>query len=219
MTQQPDPNEIGKKINQQFEEGDFTGWFETLYAGVQRNADMIPWAHSTVHPLFEGWLEKNELIGNGKRAVVIGCGMGDDAEKLAQLGFTVTAFDISPSAIAWAKERFPESTVDYQVADLFDLSPQWHGQFDFALEIFTVQALPQILRQDALKAIPPLLKNDGQLLFVCWAREHHETPQGPPWAISKTELKTLEVHGLTLEHEEDFLQNDEARRFRILYRK
>lgn len=219
MSEQPNQDELRARINQQFADGDFTGWFETLYSGAERDTDVIPWVNATVHPLFSGWLDNNTLKGEGKRAIVLGCGLGDDAEKLSALGFDVTGFDISPTALAWAKERFPDTTVDYQLADLFNLPTAWQGQFDFVLEIFTVQALPQMLRLDAMKAIPPLMKSGGQLLFACWGREHHETPQGPPWAISKTELKTLEAHGLTLDHEEDFMQDEAMRRFRMLYRK
>lgn len=219
MTQQPNPQDIRAKINQQWEEGDFTGWFETLYAGAEQNPDIVPWAHADVHPLLIEWLDKNPLDGTGKRALVLGSGLGDDAEKLSELGFQVTAFDISESAIAWAKQRFPQTTVDYQVADLFDLPDEWHGQFDFVLEIFTVQSLPLSMREDALQAIPPLLKSGGNLLFICLGREHEVTPQGPPWAISREELKMLERGGLTVAHAEDFMQNDVSRRFRIVYQK
>jgi len=219
MTEQPDPQQIRAKINQQWAEGDFTGWFETLYAGANQNLDSVPWAHAHVHPLLTGWLEKHPLDGKGKRALVLGSGLGDDAEHLAQLGFDVTAFDISESAIEWAQKRFPDTTVDYQVADLFNLPEAWQGQFDFVLEIFTVQSLPLNLRESALSAIPPLLKEGGQLLFACLGREHAVVPQGPPWAISRTELEILEDGGLSIENAEDFLQNNSARRFRILYRK
>ncbi len=219
MTQQPDPQKIRAKINQQWQDGDFTGWFETLYSGAQQNPDIVPWAHASVHPLFTDWLEQNPLDGTGKRALVLGSGLGDDANKLADLGFDVTAFDISESAIAWSKQRFPDTSVNYQVADLFNLPTAWHGQFDFVLEIFTVQSLPLSLRDDALKAIPPLLNTGGQLLFICLGREHEDTPQGPPWAISREELKQLETDGLHIQNAEDFLQNNTSRRFRIVYRK
>ena len=219
MAQEPNPDDIRARVNQQFEEGDYTGWFETFYAGAQQNTDVIPWIHATTHPLLMSWLEQNDLQGAGKRAIVLGSGLGDDAEKLVELGFQVTAFDISPSAIAWTKQRFPNTVVDYHEADLFNLPTEWQGQFDFVLEIFTVQALPLAIRDDALKAIPPLLKNDGQLLFVCLGREHHDIPQHVPWAISKQELKLLELEGLRIEREEDFVWNGISRRFRVLYRK
>lgn len=218
MSQEPDTGKIRARINQQFEEGDFTGWFETLYAGAKGQAHVIPWAYSTIHPLLEDWLADHPLDGKGLRAIVIGCGLGDDAEVLADLGFQVTAFDISPTAIQWAKDRFPNTTVDYQVADLFDLPKAWHGGFDFVLEIYTVQALPQMIRQDALKNIPLLLADGGRLLLACMGRDHDETPEGPPWALSHEELSILSKHGLTIIESED-LNPATYRRFRILYHK
>ena len=42
-----------------------------------------------------------------------GCGMGDDAIELERLGFVVTAFDVSHTAIKLCKERFPQSKVSF----------------------------------------------------------------------------------------------------------
>lgn len=217
MSQELNPSDLRAKIHQQIQSGDFKGWFETLYSGANQNADIIPWSHATTHPLLTSWLDKNDLNGTGKRAIVLGCGLGDDAEKLAELGFQVTAFDISSSAIDWAKQRFPDTSVDYYVADLFNLPADWQGQFDFVLEIFTVQALPPIMQADALKSIPSLLKESGQLLLVCLGREHHITPPGIPWEISMQELDILKTHGLSIVHQEDFMTNRGSRHFRVLY--
>ncbi len=150
---------------------------------------------------------------------MLGCGLGDDAEKLAELGFKVTAFDVSPTAIEWAKQRFPQSNVDYQAADLFKLPAEWQGQFDFVLEIYTIQVLPLSVREQALQAIPPLLKTGGQLLLMCGAREHDTIPEGPPWRLSRQELTTLEDCGLTLVYEEDFVPDTGRRQFRMVYQK
>ncbi len=76
------------------------------------------------------------LIHNNRKALVVGCGLGDDAEFLSQQGFTVTAFDVSPTAIAWCKQRFPGSTVSYHVTDLFEPSAKWLSSFDFVLEYY-----------------------------------------------------------------------------------
>ena len=58
---------------------------------------------------------------------MVACGLGDDAEALAAAGWRVTAFDISPAAIAWCRERFPASPVDYQVQDLSAVPSSWHS--------------------------------------------------------------------------------------------
>lgn len=56
------------------------------------------------------------------RCVEIGCGTGTNAIYLAQRGFEVTAFDISPLAIdkAKAKARAANVTVRFLVGDIFD---------------------------------------------------------------------------------------------------
>ena len=53
-----------------------------------------------------------ENLWNGKKALKIGCGLGDDAEYLTETGMEVTAFDISETAIRWCHERFPDSRVE-----------------------------------------------------------------------------------------------------------
>ena len=80
--------------------GDVTGWFEILYAGAQGDAQAVQWTDMEVNPHLAAWLERAGLGGGGKRALVIGCGLGDDAEELARAGFAVVAFDVSPTAIA-----------------------------------------------------------------------------------------------------------------------
>jgi 2-polyprenyl-3-methyl-5-hydroxy-6-metoxy-1,4-benzoquinol methylase len=85
------------------ERGDSIGWFEALYKEAAGNTDVVPWADLEPNKFFKAWADKNGLIGNGKKALVVGCGLGDDAKYLHDVGFKVTAFDISPSAIEWAK--------------------------------------------------------------------------------------------------------------------
>ena len=74
--------------------GDATGWFDALYREAAGDAEKIPWADLEPNPYFAAWLEKHKPKGAGRKAVVVGCGLGDDSEELARLGFEVTAFDI-----------------------------------------------------------------------------------------------------------------------------
>jgi hypothetical protein len=64
--------------------GDPLGWFEALYA--EGDPSKIPWADLKVNPNFEEWLVRKNLQGEGKRTLKVGCGLGDDAERLAELG-------------------------------------------------------------------------------------------------------------------------------------
>src|SRR3954464_3053516 len=113
--------------------GDALGWFEALYKEAAGNTDVVPWADMEPNRFFTTWAEKNGLRGDGQKALVVGCGLGDDAKYLNDLGFKVTAFDLSPSAIEWAKRLYGESEINFEVADLFQPSSGWLGAFDFVL--------------------------------------------------------------------------------------
>ena len=130
--------------------GDPLGWFEKLYQEAERGDAAIPWADLEPNPrLIEFW-KAHPLEAAGKGALVIGSGLGDDAEQLAVWGFKTTGFDISKTAIEAAKKRFPKTQVEYVVADMFNPPANWLHGFDFVLEIYTVQSLPEELRAKPL---------------------------------------------------------------------
>lgn len=122
--------------------------------------------------------------------------MGDDAEALAHRGFKVTAFDISPTAIAWCQERFPDSTVNYLVADLLAIPSQWHQAFDFIFECRNIQALPLNVRYEVISSVASVISLNGTLLLITHVRETEVEPSGPPWPLSNSELTQFENLGL-----------------------
>jgi SAM-dependent methyltransferase len=192
--------ELGQRVHQlateAIQQGDPSACFETLYAQAKGDTTQIPWAKMTPHPMLQTWLKSHDVSGEGKKALVIGCGLGDDAELLAQLGFSVRAFDLSATAIAWCCERFPHSTVNYQVADLFALDSAWQRSFDLVIESRTIQALPLTLRREAIALIAQLVAVEGTLLVITRVRETEELPPGPPWALSESELHQFQELGL-----------------------
>ncbi|ABG52858.1 Methyltransferase type 12 [Trichodesmium erythraeum IMS101] len=189
IEQQPeDIQEKVKKLATESQKTNPTGWFDVLYSEAEGNAGKIPWARLTTHPYLQKWLDISKLQGKGRTALVIGCGLGDDAEALAKLDFQVTAFDISTKAIAWCQERFPNSSVNYLVADLLALDAQWHRKFDLVLESRTIQALPIEMRSQVIKSIVPLVASGGTLLVITRIREYDAMLDGPPWALSEKEL-------------------------------
>lgn len=201
--------------------GDVTGWFEDLYKSAGNDPSTIPWAGQKPNPYFIQWLDMNHIAGNGKRGLVIGCGLGDDSEELLKRGFNVTAFDISPTAVEWAKKRFPDSKVEYRVADLFDLPNEWLGSFDFIFECYTIQALPRSVRTDVIGNVASLAAPKGSLLVVCRGWYNGQTEDILPWALKKEELRQFSKLGFSEKSFEEFWdQEDPTRyRFRILYQK
>lgn len=205
-------------IDEHLNRGDALGWFEQMYAGADGNARRVPWARMSPRGEFAEWLQIHEPDGRGKAALVVGCGLGDDAEALAAHGFAVTAFDVSPSAIQWCRERFPESTVEYLVADLFHAPAGWQHRFDFVLEIFTVQALPIVMRQQTVNAIADFVAPGGSLLVVCIGIEQGAERTGPPWPLTEEELAHFQEAGLT-EVETDIwpAQQEHHARYRVRF--
>ncbi|MBX3244439.1 MAG: class I SAM-dependent methyltransferase [Acidobacteria bacterium] len=185
-----------KQVAAEFgERGDHFGWFDEIYRNAQGDNEQIPWADLEPNKYFKVWADGSELKGDGKKALVVGCGLGDDAIFLHDLGFRVTAFDIAPTAIEWAKKLSEGRDIDYSVADLFKPDPQWPGAFDFVLEVYTIQPLPLEMRNDVIDAIAAFVKNDGELVIVTRGREDHEEPVELPWPVSRKELSRLETHG------------------------
>ncbi len=191
------PKEIKQLVAKALGLGDASSWFEPLYEAASGNADQVPWARLTAHPELIDFLETQKIEGQGRSALVVGCGLGDDAEELSRRGFKVTAFDISPTAIQWCQQRFPDSEVSYHVADLFKPPKAWHNAFDFVVEIHTIQALPLKMRPQTIKQLSRLIAVPGEIFIICRGRADTETnPDGPPWPLSPTELKEFENCGL-----------------------
>jgi SAM-dependent methyltransferase len=201
--------------------GDATGWFEQLYIQAQGNSQAIHWADLAVNPNLLGWLDSRNMQGKGKRALVVGCGLGDDAEELVRRGFEVAAFDIAPTAIAWCQQRFPQSPVEYAVADVFAPPVGWQGSFDFILEAYTLQVLPAEVRSRAMTSIAALLAQGGTLLVICRGRSAADPRGELPWPLSAEELETWTLAGLRQVHFEDYFDQEEppVRRFRVEYQR
>lgn len=184
-------------------------WFEPLYAKAAGDTSQVPWALPGAVPYLANWLKGVE--GVGRSAVVVGCGLGDDAEALAAAGFTVTAFDVSPSAIAWAKSRFPNSPVNYAVADLFELPKDWPNSFDVVFEFRTLQALPLTVRSRAIAQIATLPKPGGTLLLATYLRKSDDAiGDRAPWPLCERELAEFEALGMKVVNKETF-RNKESR--------
>jgi len=170
-------------------------WFDRLYRDAAGDPARVPWASESVCPIVAGYLADNPGPG---RAVVVGCGIGEDSEAVAAAGYDTVGFDVSPEAIGWCKRRFPESAVDYRVADLFSVPEDWAQAFDLVVEIRTVQALPPDLRPNVLDAVASLVAPGGVLRIVALARAEGVIPYGPPWAVSEREMGRLVEAGLTV---------------------
>jgi SAM-dependent methyltransferase len=194
-------------------------WFERLYTAADEGIATVPWDRGGPHHVLSGWAAEHGLTGAGKRAVVVGCGFGEDSEFLAGLGFQTTAFDFSATAIQAVHRRFPDSTVDYRVADLLNLPADWLGAFDLVAESLTVQAIPPRYRTEAIAAVRSLVAPGGTLFVHSGAKDEAEAdPEEGPWRLTRAQVESFEADGLTLVSIDE-LEEPEVRRWRaVLHR-
>lgn len=171
-----------------------TAWFEELYQKAEEDHTQIPWAKLAPDPFLVEFLE-NQTNLKGK-ALVIGCGLGDDAKVIADAGFDTTAIDISESAIKWAKKRFEEDPIDFQVQDVLALPENLLGAFDFVFEALTIQSLPIAYRPRMIEAVASAVAPKGRLLVVAHGKNEGEDFGGPPWPLLVNELGLFKMHGL-----------------------
>jgi SAM-dependent methyltransferase len=169
-------------------------FFETVYETAEDDPAQVPWADLSPHPLLADWLERTATPASDARALDVGCGLGDNAAAIAANGWRITGCDLAPRAIRWAKSRFP--TLDFAAADLFAPPADWDGAFDLVHECYTLQALPDEPRAEAIRQIARFVRPGGTLLVIARARASAGPVEGPPWPLSRDEIGQFAAHGL-----------------------
>lgn len=94
-----------------------------------------------------------------------GCGTGRNSNHLASMGFTVSATDISPSAISIAKKRAEKDglAIDYFIADLGNKLKFDDKSLDLVIDVTSSNSLNEKGRGNFLSEINRVLKPDGFL--------------------------------------------------------
>lgn len=190
-------------------------WFDSLYKKYENNHEEIPWARQDVNPLLQTYLNENEL--HEGKALVIGCGLGDDAYALDTAGYDVTAIDVSQTALNIAQERFASSNIVFEKQDIFDMPQKYYENFDFVFEALTVQSLPREFRERMIEAVVKTVAINAKLLIV--AHQYNGNTSGPPWPLTDTEISFFKTYGMTELSSEIIgeASNISNTKFRVLY--
>lgn len=195
-------------------------FFDGLYVAAGGGGEPVPWDRAGApQPLLADWASERRLDGAGQRAVVVGCGLGGDAEFLARLGFAVVGFDFSAPAIEAARSVNPDSTVDYEVADLLALPPGWLGGYDLVVESLTVQSLPRPVRPRVIAAVRSLAAPGGTILVISSQQGVRAEADIGPWPLSRAELDSFAGDGFDLVRLEQPAGPDGLPRWRAEFRR
>lgn len=174
---------------------------KNFFESVYENADhddlaAIPWATLAPNVYLEKHLSLHDPVTD-KKALVIGCGLGDDALILEKYGYEVDAMDISASAIALAKKRHSQSKVDFHIGDIYKMPESSMDKYDFVYEGLTIQSLPRADREKLVKIITSLVASEGELFVYANTQDDADNYGGPPWPLYEDELMLFEKEGLT----------------------
>lgn len=190
-------------------------WYEELYRSAGGDISKVPWAGGLANRCVSSWLnaEAPGRVRPGSRAMVVGCGLGDNVAELISRGYDAQGFDVAPGAIEWARRRFPDQAGAFMVADLFNLPARLKHRFELVVECCTLQALHPSQREAAASAMASLLGPRGVLVAVARGRDDAElieSVKGPPWPLSVHELLGLfEACGLKpVRAADDFLDDE-----------
>ena len=192
-----DPDAYREMVRSYQDRDDPTGWFDNIYRDAEGDHRAVFWADLEPNPYLIRWLSASPSAHRGRTAVVIGCGVGDDAEALSEAGYEVTAFDISPEAIRLCRNRYPDTRVDYLVADLFDYPGEWTSGFDVVYECNTIQVRPGKYRAMARDAMVSLIAPGGHLLVSCRSRAVGAQEDNIPLPLDRNEMNGFVRCGLS----------------------
>jgi len=128
----------------------------------------LGWELSRPRPILVEFVEKG-LIKKGK-ALDLCCGAGTNTVYLAKRGFEVTAIDIAPRAIEYAKKKAGQANVkiNFMVQNFVTL-PFGEEEFDF---VFDMGCFHHVKVEDRIKFIEGVhrvLKKGGSYLLTCFS--------------------------------------------------
>jgi SAM-dependent methyltransferase/3-polyprenyl-4-hydroxybenzoate decarboxylase len=152
------------------------GW-EQLWSTTPN--ERISWHADDVDPVLATALDAHRT--RGRTLLDLGTGSGTVAIAAARRGYTVTATDVSPTALGRARERAGELPILFALDDV--TTTRLAGPFDVAVDCGLLHCLPPAARAAYASAIATLVGPRGALLLV--AHQPGETVASHPLTASE----------------------------------
>jgi len=169
------------------------GW-EARYQ--ETPVQQLPWFHCGLDADFAQAIKQFEMTGGD--VLDIGCGPGTQAVELAKQGFSVTASDISSSAVESARllAEAENVSIDFHIDDILDSNLP--GPFDLILDRGIFHCFTGTADQQAyLATVRRLLKSQGLLLLKCFHQDETRE-QGPPGRYGEEDIRCFFADGFEL---------------------
>ena len=101
----------------------------------------------------------------GARTIVeLGCGTGNDAARLADAGYSVTAVDLSSEAVGRARARYG-SVARFVIADMTQRLPFPGGSFDAVMSNVAMHMFPDAVTRAVFAEVGRVVRSGGLFLF------------------------------------------------------
>ncbi len=160
----------------------FPNW-EELYR--QESPDRMPWYYPELDPDLRRALDERKLASG--TILDLGTGPGTQAMALSELGFDVTATDVSATAVDNAAERAARRGVAVRFVRDDVLDTHLRGPFDLAFDRGCFHVLSPADRPRYVATLAKLLRPAGFLFLKCFS-DQEPGSQGP-YRFSTREIR------------------------------
>lgn len=123
------------------------------------SGDDLDWGGFWTTP-FLGPLE----LAGARTILELGCGTGNDAARLADEGYSVTAIDLSGEAISQAQARFG-SLASFMVADMTQRLPFADGSFDAVMSNVAMHMFGDSVTRAVFAEVGRVVRTGGLFVF------------------------------------------------------
>lgn len=177
--------------------GEFPDW-EKLYRAEEFKS--LPWYIAGIDPDIEAALRHTGLTSGD--VLDIGTGPGTQAFALAELGFHVTATDLSAFAIdrALKTARKKRLKISFFTDDI--LRCKLDTQFDIVVDRGCFHVIPPASRPDYVYTAHTLVRSGGYLFVKCFSNKEHLL-QGGPYRFSPADIKEIFGKRFSIEYIND----------------